>query len=78
MNGISPFSYHKLSPRQERRGDDICEVILIAMCLFGSLAYALYLPFKAHATDLDALTGGACLLVAVISIRELWRLKNHA
>jgi hypothetical protein len=73
MNGISPFNYRKLTPNQEKRGEKVCTVILIATCLFGSLAYAIYIPFKPHATDLDALTGGACILAAVVSLRELWR-----
>jgi hypothetical protein len=78
MNGVSPFNYQKLTPRQDKEGRDICEVGMAAVCLFVSLAYALYIPFKPHATDFDALAGGACLLVAVLAVRELWRMKNRA
>ena len=70
MNGISPQNYRPTTSKQERAAT----IALMVLCLLGSSAFAAYIAFfKAHSTDLDALTGGVCILAAIVSARELWR-----
>jgi hypothetical protein len=69
MNGISPQNYRPTTAKQERRAT----IALYTLCVLGSLAFAIYIPFKPHATGLDTMAGGACILAAIVCARELWR-----